>query len=289
MSESLSREVQHLARAVRMLAVIGAAIKLRTADDVDDAIREKIERGAHIILGEAAAELGTADSAPLLTMIEMALAEAGELFRDPARTAGWQVHASELLQTQGRASSHAFDRILGFAATRPLLRDALTGTFLDVGTGVGGIALRAAKACPDLQIDAIDIWEPALQLAERNIAASPYADRIRLRDLDVTLLEPEPRYTLAWLPSMFMRRTVVEDAVARIAAATRSGGWLVTALYTMPDDPFAATMASLRTLRSGGEITDPTEVAELLRAEGYVDLEVDAASVATFIYGKKKF
>jgi precorrin-6B methylase 2 len=288
MSETLTREVQHLARAARMLAVIGAAMKLRTADDADDAIREQIERGARIALGDAAVELGTADAAPLLTMIEMALTEAGELFRDPARRAGWQVQAPAMLQAQGRASSYAFDRILSLAATRPSLRDALAGTFLDVGTGVGGIALRAAETCPDLQIDAIDIWEPALQLAERNIAASPHAARIRLRDLDVALLEPEPRYTLAWLPTMFMRRTVVEDAVARIAAATSSGGWLVAALYTIPDDPFTATMASLRALRSGGEITDSGEIAELLRAGGYVDVEVDSAPVATFIHGRRK-
>lgn len=287
MSEALMREVQHLTRAARMLAVVGAAAKLRSAGAVDAAIRQQIERGARMVLGDAVADLETSDVEPMLTMIGMALAEAGELFRDPARMAGWQVQAPELLQAQGRASSHAFDRILGLAETRPLLRDALTGTFLDVGTGVGGIALRAAEACPDLRIDAIDIWEPALRLAAQNIAVSPHADRIRLRDLDVTALEPGEGYTLAWLPTMFMNRAVVEAATARIAAATRRGGWIVAALYTTPHDPFAATMASLRTLRGGGEITDPLEIRELLQADGYIDVEVDVAPVATFILGKR--
>ncbi|WP_162301888.1 methyltransferase domain-containing protein [Croceibacterium ferulae] len=270
-----------------MLAVVGAAAKLRSAGKVDAAIQEQIERGARMVLGDAAADLQMSDGATILTMIGMALAEAGELFRDPARTAGWQVQAPELLQVMGRASSHAFDRIFALAETRPLLRDALAGTFLDVGTGVGGIALRAADACPELRIDAIDIWEPALRLAAENIAASLHADRIRLRNLDVTALEPELRYTLAWLPTMFMNRAVVEAATARIAAATRSGGWLVAALYTTPDDPFGGIMASLRTLRGGGEITDPMELRELLRADGYVDVEVEVAPLATFVFGRR--
>ena len=286
MSESITQRIREGTRAVRMLAVIGAALKLRSADDVDAALAAHIDDGLRLALGDAAMDLDDADIAPLLIEIEMALAESSELFKNPGRTAAWQVADRQLLQAMGRASSNAFDRILGLAGTRPSLRVALDGVFLDVGTGVGGIALRAADTCRDLRIDAIDIWEPALVLATENIGASPHAGRIRLRRLDVTELPPGPRYTLAWLPTMFLKRSLIERAIERIAAASQPGGWLVAPLYSKPDDPFMAVMSSLRTLRSGGEVTETSELVDLLRARGYVDIEVDPAPIASFVMGR---
>jgi precorrin-6B methylase 2 len=269
-----------------MLALIGASIKMRSGDTVDVAIREQIETGLELVLGRSPVELDEAELAPMLTTIEMAFAEGSELFKNPGRTAGWKVEDRQLLQAMGRASSTAFDRIVGLAASRASLREALDGLFLDVGTGVGGIAIRAAEMCPDLDIEAIDIWEPALRLVAENVAASPHAGRIKLRNLDVAAIEAGPRYTLAWLPTMFMKRTVVHDAVARIAAASCRGAWIVASLYTKPNDPFTAVMTSLRTLRGGGEVTDPSEIKELLHSFGYVDLEVDTAPLATFVLGR---
>ena len=285
-SKTVSHRIHELARAARMVAVIGAALKLRSGTDVDPAVHAQIGDGVRLALGDALTDLDDAEIAPLLVEIEMAFMESTELFREPDRAASWKVEDHDHLQAMGRASSNAFDRILGLAATRPSLRAALDGAFLDVGTGVGGIALRAAQTCPDLYIDAIDIWEPALRLAAGNVAASAHAGRIQLRHLDVTALEPGQRYTLAWLPSMFMQRSVLEQAIQRIAAASRRGGWLVAPLYTRPDDPFMALMSSLRTLRSGGEIVEPAELEALLRARGYVDIEVDVAPVATFVMGR---
>lgn len=286
MSEAISRRIHELARAVRMLAVIGAALKLRSGAGIDTAIQEQIGDGVRLALGDDLTDLDDAEIAPLLVEIEMAFVESGELFREPDRTASWQIEDRDHLQAMGRASSSAFDRILGLASTRPSLQAALDGVFLDVGTGVGGIALRAAQTCPDLDIDAIDIWEPALRLAAGNVAASAHAGRIRLRRLDVTELDPGPRYTLAWLPAMFMKRSVLERAIDRIAAASCSGGWLIAPLYTKPDDPFMAVMSSLRTLRSGGEVTQAAELEALLRAREYVDIEVDVGPIATFVMGR---
>lgn len=286
MSNNLSGRVEELIRATRMLAIVGASLKSRSAESVDSAMDEQINKGLRLILGDTGTDAGDPDIAPLLTQIDMAFAESGELWRNPHRTAGWQVEDQQLLQAMGRASRGAFDRILALATTRPSLCQALSGRFLDVGTGVAGIALRAVETCPGLEVDAIDIWEPALRIAAENLAASPHADRIQLRHLDITRLEPGPRYTSAWLPTMFLNRAVVGQAVERIAAASRPGGWLVAAMYTQPEDPFMAVVSSLRTLRSGGEVTDPAELEALLRARGYVDVESDVAPVATFVLGR---
>lgn len=274
--------VQDLARATRMLGVVGAWLKLRHGDGIDPAVRAEIERGAAIVLGRSS-ECRDDD---LLTMVEMALMESGELFRHIDQPVGWRVEDHNALLAQGRASESAFDRILALAGERPALAGALQGRLLDVGTGVGGIALRAAECCPALTIEAIDIWTPALRLAEQRIAASPHRDRIDVRELDIARLDIAPRFTLAWLPTMFLPHATVVSAHERIAAASRPGAWLAAALYTIPADPFAAVMARLRTLRSGGEITDPGVLAALLEAGGYVDVEVDVRPIATFVLAR---
>jgi len=270
-----------------MLALIGASLKLRSSDAVEPAIREQIDLGVRLALGDEAAALDDSELEPLLMMADMAFAEGSELLRSPGRPRGWQVENAQLLQAMGRASSTAFDRILALSETRPLLRETLKGKFLDVGTGVGGIAIKAAETCPDLHVDGIDIWPPSLALAEQNVAASPYASRIHLSNLDVTALESEPHYTLVWLPTMFMARSIVESALDRIVAASRSGAWLVAPLYTTPADPFLAVMSTLRTLRGGGEVTEPREIEDMLRLRGYIDIEVDVQPLATFILGRR--
>jgi hypothetical protein len=53
------------------------------------------------------------------------------------------------------------------AARTPELSSTLQrpGAFLDVGTGVGGLAIEAARVWPALRVVGIDQWEPALALA----------------------------------------------------------------------------------------------------------------------------
>lgn len=286
MPSDVSETIHDLTLAARKLAILGAALKQGGTESLDPAVRRLLERGVELILGERAPDLPDADSARLATAVEMAFAESADLFRQPDRGGAWNVEDPELLHAFGRASRGAFDRILWLAGQRSALRDCLNGRFLDVGTGVGGIALRAADACPGLEIDGIDIWEPALRLAREAVAASPHHARVRISHGDVAALEAGARYTLVWLPTMFMRRPVLDVAIARIAAASQPGAWLVAALYTAPSDPLAAVIADLRTLRGGGDCVRAHEVASLLSAQGYRDLEIDTSPLSTFVLGR---
>jgi SAM-dependent methyltransferase len=286
MFEAMEREISHLSVSVRKLSVIAAALKLRHDSAVDPRIRDLFIGGANSTLGADVGSLEDRDASMLIGMIDMTFAEASELLHNPARPAEWQVVDPVLLQTQGRASSVAFQRILKLAATRPLLRRTLAGRFLDVGTGVAGIAIAAAGSCPSLLVEGIDVWEPALALASQNVEESPYADRITIRNLDVTRLAGDPAYDLVWLPTMFMKRSVLEAALDRIAATSMKGAYLVAARYTPPADPAAATFVTLRTLRSGGDLISQSEMEQMIRERGFIDIESDVAPFATFTLGR---
>ncbi|GEM_PF-1646903 len=286
MSDTFMPKIQELAKSARMLSLVGASIRLRSDASVMSAIREQIELGARMALGDGLDEANEEQASVALTMVEMALSEAGELFRNPDRGSNWEITDAAAMQAMGRSSKSAFIRMKSIAEMYPAMRETFSGTFLDVGTGVAGIALEAARSCPEIKVEGIDIWEPALELARKNIAESGYSDRVSARNLDVCALDEQDRYSLVWLPTMFLKRPIVEAAFDRIVRASVHNAYLVAGIYTQPADPFLALMANLRTLRSGGEITDPLEIKTMMEARGYVEVELSVTPIATFVFGR---
>jgi SAM-dependent methyltransferase len=164
----------------------------------------------------------------------------------------------------------------------------MTGRFLDVGTGVGALALEAAAQCPQLRIVGLDIWDPALELARVNVAESPHAARIDIRKQDVTCVEEVAAFTLAWLPAPFLQKAVAEAALDQLNATLVTGGYLVVGLYPVPADPVGAALAALRLTRSGGHVWGNLAMEDELRARGFQDVETcEGAPGVTFVLGRR--
>ena len=83
-----------------------------------------------------------------LAYVTFQIGEATELFHNAGRPPGWVCQDPALLQGLGQASRQNIRSIVALAATRPSLAASLAGRFLDVGTGVGAMALEAAEAMP---------------------------------------------------------------------------------------------------------------------------------------------
>ena len=187
----------------------------------------------------------------------------------------------------GHASRQNIRSIIALAADRPRLARSLAGRFLDVGTGVGAMALEAAEQCPSLRVVGIDIWQPSLALARNNVAASPNAARIEIRPQDVTELNEVAAYTLAWLPLPFLPRAVVGDAIDRLSLALVPNGHLVAGLFAVPPDKAGAALTALRVVRNGGDTWDTGEIEQLLRTRGFVDVESCPTPQTIFIIGSR--
>lgn len=99
---------------------------------------------------------------------------------------------------------------LGGAPAPPLV--------VDVGCGCGLIALMMAQRLPGVPIEAVDIDGPSLEDARANVAASPFAGRIALREGDFLSLPPFPEGTaFVCNPPFYTEDTLAPD-VRRAAA-----------------------------------------------------------------------
>jgi Methyltransferase domain len=124
--------------------------------------------------------LDPTQEAAALGAIQAFFRQACDLLDNPERVPGWTYDDPTVLQAQGQMSRMGVRGIETLAALRPGLQRTLCqpGAFLDVGTGVGWLAIEAARCWPALRVVGIDHWERALALAHANVAATGMRSRM---------------------------------------------------------------------------------------------------------------
>ena len=268
-------EFSRRGQSVQALAALGAELLLRRDGATGDPrVRERL-REVVDTLDLSLDELSEPQQSVLLALVRAVFFESGNLLDEPARAPGWTYRDPQLLQAQGLLSAGVVMQLEALAEARPELAAATSrsGRLLDVGTGVARLAIAAAQRWPHLRVLGIDIWQPALDLARQNVAASGLAGRIELRIQDVLELTERDAFRLAWLPAPFLARATFATALGVLRSALEPGGWLVVGQYAIPREPLGRELTRLLVVRSGGFPWMPHELSELLRAAGYEHVE----------------
>jgi len=256
--------------ATEALAAVGAELTLaRGQDPADPAVSDALRAvPAAAGLGDLS-ELAPPQREMVISLVRMALRQAQDLLDDPGRAPGWAFTDPDILQGWGRGSM-----LIPAALAAQVPELAQVRSFLDVGTGIGLLAVAAARTWPDAAITGIDVWPPSLRMAEDNIRAAGLADRVVLRQQDVAALDDENAYDCVWFPTFFVTEPVLTTATARLVRSLRVGGWLVLGRMPAPPDPLAGAVTTLRTIRAGGSNFEPKQLASVLEDAGCANVRV---------------
>ena len=289
--ESLMGVVQRLNASTEALAALGAELRLRRdGAQADPETQQLLQDIVHLIDPTLFDGVSPQREALALAVIGAGFHHAVDLLEDPARAPGWLHEDPAVLQTIGRMSSRIVHQIDAIAALRPALHETLTspGAFLDIGTGVGWLAIEAAQVWPALKVVGIDIWEPSLQLARANIDTTGMQERVALRTQSIVDLDDKEAFTVVWYPSPFLPLEIAPAAMENAYRALVPGGWLVFGMFPPQPDPLGEALRALRTVRCGGYPWKVPEVEERLRSLGFEEVETFApGSVSTLVVGRK--
>jgi 2-polyprenyl-3-methyl-5-hydroxy-6-metoxy-1,4-benzoquinol methylase len=264
--QEMAAVITRFQAATDALAALGARLGMGEGDTVAPEILAALD--------EVLAAAGVADvdglepqqRAMMAGLIRTMFAQSADLLGHPTRDAGWPYTDPVLLEGVGRASMMMPTLLAGSGEFTDV------SSLLDIGTGVGLLAVSAARVWPECAVTGIDVWEPALELARRNVTAAGLGHRIEIRRQDVLDLDDIDRYDCVWVPSFFFGPEVLAAALPKILDATRPGGQVVMAHYEPPPDPLPRTTMRLRTIRDGGSVLDADGAAEQLRSAGGKDV-----------------
>jgi len=285
----LLAKTRELADATQIVGALGAELRLRQMEHKGDPqVRDALNSVLRNLEPGLLEGLEPGQRAAVIGRLTFALQDALDLIREPERAPGWGHTDPAILQERGRGSRSVAQNFANLARQRPALDAILSDCdFLDIGTGVGWLAIEAANLWPGMRIVGLDIWEPALQLAKTNIAAEGLQDRITLRRQSVSDIDDEAAFDIVWLPSPFLPRDVVSIALPHIARALRPGGFLLFGMFAPHSpDALSRSLSNLQIVRSGGHIWQAKEITEQLRATGLHDIEFaggDGRSGSTII------
>jgi len=254
------------------LASLVARLKLDAAGEPGDSeVTAQLDRVVDAIgATELCANLDERQRATVIGHATTMLRQAIELIDDPLRPGGWFYTDPQILQGQGASSTVVADLVAGAGIGRPDAR------ILDIGTGVGALAVAFCRRFPNSTVVGIDPWELSLEMARQNVAAAGLDPRITLRQTRIEAFDDGSGFDLVWMPVIFLRRAVLDDALRAAVAAMRPGAEIVLGRYTGSDDPIVGALGDLRTIRSGGTLLGPADTRALLEGAGLVDVrEID--------------
>jgi 2-polyprenyl-3-methyl-5-hydroxy-6-metoxy-1,4-benzoquinol methylase len=287
LTESIKDVVSRLNASTTALAALGAAMNARLHGvEPNPKIKPYIFDVVSLLgIGKQLEELTQLELRAQLGQIQVFAQTNSKLLNAYPQSIGWAHDEAKILEAAGDAS-------IGFPT---LLKDkiapALEGldehlsqpnaSFIDVGVGVGALAIEMARIWPKLSITGIEPWPPSIAMARARVAAEGLNDRIQLREQSGENLTDSEAYDLAWLPSVFISEPSLSSILRKIRVALRPGGWLLFPMTKPGPDQLATALAQLRTEMFGGFISTPDEAEALLRQQGFIGVRSFPSAVTS--------
>src|SRR5262245_5913993 len=269
--EELLPKIMQWSTAAEALGALGAHLTLlQTGTEAPPEVAEALRWVLDAAGLSGVDDLPPQQQAMVAAFARMYVHQADELLEAPGRATGWTFTDPDILDGWGRGSMMVQP---GIKAAHPDLAEI--ASFLDVGTGVGLLAVSATNVWPETTVVGIDIWDPSLERARAHVAGAGLDERITLRKQALTELEDHDAYDCVWLPSFFVTEADLEKSLPAVLDALHPGGWIAVGLMRPPPDPLAAAVFNLRTVRGGGCVLSAAHAIELLEAAGF-----DAAHAA---------
>jgi protein-L-isoaspartate O-methyltransferase len=184
----------------------------------------------------------------------------------------WNAQSDEALLAQGNASAQGARPFAQFML--PMMGDlagrlaAPGARMLDIGTGVGALAVSFAEEFPQLHVLGIDVLDRALALARQTIAASGAAARVTVCNMDVADFADDTGFDVAWLPAPFIPQPALSAGLPQVTAALRPGGWLMVGHGKFGGTAIEDALTRLKTIAYGGTPLDEAAACRLLRDAG---------------------
>ena len=289
--QSAMRSAQKLNDSVQTLASIGASLVLASgARKSDPKIAACLDAVIDAFDADLLDDLSEEEAHVLYSSIRSFLGQALDMIENPGRPASWSFDDPAILQAQGRASLVLMNVIANFVASKPDFQERLArpGKFIDVGSGVGRISINAAERWPQLRVDGLDIFEPALTLAAENLAASAVSDRVIFHNADFADLKHENEYCVAFVAGPFIPLDAVEKGIPALHRAMEPGGWVFFALYRAEPDQLSQALLDLRVARSGGHTWTREGVGDLLTGAGMIEATEIATTSSSMLVAARK-
>ena len=123
-----------------------------------------------------------------------------------------------------------------------------------------------------LTVVGLDVLPRVLALAAGTVAASSVAERVILREQDVSTLDEHATYALAWLPAPFLPESALRAGAPRVAGALVPGGWVMVGHGKFTNEPVEDALTRFKTIAYGGTALDDDQAQSLLRNAGLMDV-----------------
>ena len=287
-----------LVHSATSVAIVGAALEARAAGlPLDPRLAPLVADVLSTLgLSEEVAGLGQREAAGALAEIRAFSAMNLKLLAGAGRGLGWHHTEPEILQAIGASTHGLGERLkgpIGQALDGLAARlDGEGAAFLDVGAGVGKLAIDVATAFPRLRVVGVDPWAPSLELARSNVAAAALGDRITLRQEGGEDVRDRDAFDLAWVAAPFMAETVLPALLGRVGTALKPGGWVLLALAALVSapDPRVAAVWRVRVTTWGGGLTTTADAEALLKTAGFSEvrtLPTPPGAVAALVAGRR--